>query len=332
MALRTEESLVVEQVRLGRTEVMVPRVALGTWGHGGPKTVGKHPVGWSGYDPEAARAALLLAFDRGLIHWDTADVYGDGQAERSIGRLWGALPRDQVFLASKVGWDPGEYAHFYHPDQIRQQLKLSLANLQTDYLDLYYLHHCDFGPGDEYLDDAVALLRRFRDEGKIRFIGLSDWKSAKVAHYADRVDPDVVQPYRNVVDDSWESSGLRTWVEENDAGVAFFSPLKHGLLLGRYEAPPFFGPGDHRNRIPGFSQPSQLAHFRQCRKAVEGRWDAITQPVLHALIGTLLSDASSGCVLVGLRQPRHVEAAALIGTSLTTEDAAWVRNLYRGDI
>lgn len=321
----------METVRLGGTDVEVPRIALGTWGHGGPKMVGKHPVGWSGYDSEAARAALVLAFDRGLTHWDTADVYGDGRAECSIGSLWGSVPRAQLFLASKVGWDPGGYGHYYHPDQIRRQLERSLVNLQTEYLDLYYLHHCDFGPNNEYLDGAVEQLRRFRDEGKIRFIGLSDWKSEKVVEYADRVDPDVVQPYRNVVDDSWEASGLRAWVDENDAGVAFFSPLKHGLLLGRYQEPPTLGDGDHRNRIPGFRDPDQLAHFRACRQAVEARFPSLPYPVLSCLTGALLADAATGCVILGLRQPHHVEAAALVGSLLTQEDADWVQSLYRGE-
>lgn len=322
----------METIRLGRTEVEVPRVALGTWGHGGPKLVGKHPVGWSGLDVGAAREALLLAFERGLTHWDTADVYGDGRAESSIGRLWSDVPRERIFLASKVGWAAGGHDHFYHPEQIRRQLERSLANLRTETIDLYYLHHCDFGPEDEYLDDAIALLRKFRDQGKIRFIGLSDWKSKKVAEYAPRVDPDVVQPYRNVVDDTWESSGLKLWVEDSDVGVAFFSPLKHGLLLGRYREPPELGAGDHRSRIPGFSDPDQLAHFRQCRRAVEARFPALPHPVLSCLIGALLTDTVSGCVLVGLRQPQHVEAASQAGTPLSEEDAAWVRGLYRGEI
>jgi aryl-alcohol dehydrogenase-like predicted oxidoreductase len=321
----------VETVRLGRTGVEVPRIALGTWGHGGPKMVGKHPVGWSGYDSEAARGALALAYDRGLTHWDTADVYGDGQAERSIGSLWGPVPRAQIFLASKVGWDAGPYDHFYHPEQIRQQLEHSLVNLKTDYLDLYYLHHCNFGPNDEYLDDAVALLRRFRDEGMIRFIGLSDWKAGKVARYAQRVDPDVVQPYRNVVDDSWEASGLRAWVEEKDAGVALVYPHNQWRRLGHDREPPVFGDGDHRSRIPGFRDPDQLAHFRDCRKAVEARFPTLPHPVLSSLTGSLLADAASGCVILGLRQPHHVEAAALVGSLLTQEDADWVRSLYRGE-
>ncbi len=319
----------MEKVRWGRTGVEVPRVALGTWGHGGPKTVGRQPVGWSGHDDRLATEALLKAFELGITHWDTADAYGDGQSERLIGSLWDRVERQQVFLASKVGWVPGPYDHYYHPQQIRRQMQRSLTLLKTDCIDLYYLHHCDFGPRDETLDDAVELLRRFRAEGKIRFIGLSDWDSSKVVRYADRVDPDVVQVYRNVLDDDYQVSGLKRWVESRDLGVAFFSPLKHGLLLGRYEKPPVFEAGDHRGRNSAFRDEALLAHLRRCRERVERRFSDQPEPVLHALVGSLLTDAPSGCVLVGMRRPQHAAAAVVLGSPLGPEDASWVRRLYR---
>jgi aryl-alcohol dehydrogenase-like predicted oxidoreductase len=319
----------MQTVRLGKTEARVPRVSVGTWGHGGPKTVGRHPVGWSGHDAAAARAALLRAWDEGLTHWDTADVYGDGQAERLIGSVWQSVDRSRIFLASKVGWDPGPYGHFYHPQQISQQLERSLQNLQTDYLDLYYLHHCDFGPDDIYLDDAIEVLRRLRADGKIRHIGLSDWSSSRIVRVAERVDPDVVQPYRNVMDDEYEASGLESWVEAHDVGVAFFSPLKHGLLLGHYREPVEFGPGDHRNRIPDFRDQRLLDHLRRCRAAVCERYSEHPHPMLHALIGALLGDQPSACALLGLRRPEHAAAAATAGEPLSPDEAAWVRGLYR---
>jgi aryl-alcohol dehydrogenase-like predicted oxidoreductase len=74
-------------------------------------------------------------------------------------------------------------------------------------------------------------MHRLRDEGKVRFVGLSDWDGSKIMQYVERVDPDAVQPYRNLVDDDYESSGLKAYVDAHDLGVAFFSPLKHGLLL-----------------------------------------------------------------------------------------------------
>jgi aryl-alcohol dehydrogenase-like predicted oxidoreductase len=319
----------MERVRLGRTGVEVSAIACGTWAHGGPKKVGRMEVGWAGHDDQRAIDALIAAHESGITHWDTADAYGDGQAEQLIGGLWDRVPRDEIFLASKVGWDTGPYEHFYHPQLIEDHIERSLRYLQTDRIDLFYLHHCDFGPQDRFLDGAVEALRRARDAGKIRFLGLSDWSSEKVLRYAPRVQPEVVQPYRNVIDDSYESSGLKSWVDQNDAGVAFFSPLRHGLLLGKYTQPTSFPTGDHRNRIAEFGDAAELARLRDCRAAVEQRFPARQDAVLHALTGVLLSGAPTASVLLGMRRRRHAVAAAGLGEPLSVEDAAWVRQLYR---
>jgi len=320
----------MDTVKLGRTGVEVPRVSVGTWGHSGAKTVKGMPVGWSGSDDAAAEEALLAAWDAGLTHWDTADAYGNGHSERIIGSLWDRVPREQIFLASKVGWVPGSYGHFYHPELMRTQIEESLRNLQTETIDLYYLHHCDFGPDARYLDDAIDLLRQFRDEGKIRFIGLSDWDSRKIVRFADKVDPDVVQPLRNVLDDTWVSSGLEALVARRNLGVAYFSPLKHGLLLGLHSSPVTFGEGDHRQRVKAFRDPAALAHFQRCREEVTKRFPDHAEPVLHALVGSLLADAPTACVLLGMRRPAHSAAATAVGQPLSIEDARWVRDLYRG--
>jgi aryl-alcohol dehydrogenase-like predicted oxidoreductase len=318
-------------IRFGRTGVELPAIGLGTWAHGGPNTVHGRPVGWFGPTEEDARATLLECLKSGILHWDTADVYGDGRAERIIGSVIGReAPRDAVFLASKVGWDPGNHNHYYHPAQMRRQLERSLKNLRTDYLDLHYLHHCDFGAESEYLDDALDQMLTFRSEGKIRFLGLSDWKCENILRYADRVNPDVVQCYRNVVDDTYASSGLKDWVERNDAGVAFFSPLKHALLLGLFEGPVTFGEGDHRNSLPEFRDYGLIRRLRVCRHELERRFVDHDEPVLYALLGALLCDSAAGCVLVGMRKPAHVRTAVRTrGDLLTPEHARWVRQLYQ---
>ena len=321
----------MQRVRLGRTEVEVPAIGVGTWAHGGPEeNESGEPVGWSGHDDELARRALVRAWELGLTHWDTADVYGGGRAEQLVGSLWGRVPRDQIFLASKVGWAEGGHEGWYHPELVRSRLERSLAYLATDRIDLYYFHHCDFGPGDERLDGALELFGRFREEGKIRFVGLSDWDPAKVARLAPRVDPDVVQVYRNVVDDEYAASGLQAWVEANDAGAAFFSPLLHGLLLGKYDQPAEFPEGDVRSTVGEFRDPDFVARTRRARDAVRERFAEHPEPVLHALTGALLAGVENACVLLGQRNPMQVEAAARVGDPLSEEDAAWVRRQYRG--
>lgn len=319
----------MQRVRFGRTGEEVPTVSLGSWGYSGPKEVGGRPVGWSGCDDDAASRALAEAYDCGITHWDTADVYGDGRAETLMGSAWARVPREQIFLASKVGWDPGRFGHFYHPEQIRHRLNRSLQNLATDHLDLYYFHHCDFGPENRYLDDALEVVREARQAGKVRFIGLSDWDSAKIARVVERVDPDVVQLYRNILDDGYAASDLETWVQANDVGVAFFSPIKHGLLLGKHTGPVEFGPGDHRSRNRAFQDARLIEHLRDCREKVHQRFSDHPEPVLHALIGSLLVDSPTACVLLGMRRPSHVRAAAVVGEPLSRNDADWVRNLYR---
>lgn len=318
----------MKRVRLGRTGVEVSAVSVGTWAHGGPNVSGATQVGWTGHDDGLALAALRRAVELGMDHWDTADVYGNGHAERLIGSLWGEVRRDRVFLASKVGWMKGPYDHWYHPDLVRGQLEASLRNLRTDHIDLYYLHHCDFGPGGRHLEPALAILRQAQRDGKIRFIGLSDWDSAKIMDYVEVVDPDVVQPYHNVADPAYEASGLRAHVAARDLGVAFFSPLKQGLLLGKYDRVPVFEHGDFRNEVPEFRDPAVLGRMRANRDLLKERLAAHPEPVLHGVVDALFTGNPTACVLQGMRNVAQVDAAANLGEPLSADDAAWVRRLY----
>ena len=323
----------MRMIRFGRTNLTVPAVSLGTWGHGGEnKSASGESVGWSGHDDATAREALIAAWANGITHWDTADVYGSGHAESLIGSVWDDVPRNEIILATKVGWDAGEFGHYYHPEQIRRQMEASLENLRVDVIDIYYFHHCDFGPEDVYFADALDAMLRLREEGKFRFLGLSDWNLRKIMKFMSRVDPDVVQPYRNICDDDYAGSGLRAWIDQHDLGVAFFSPIKHGLLLGKYDHPRKFPEGDFRRNIPEFGNTESIARMKHAAATVAKRFTEHPQPVLHAVVGALLADAPTATVLLGQRNARQVEAAAAIGEPLTRDEAEWVRSVYRGTV
>ena len=317
-------------IRLGRTNVQVPVVSLGTWGHGGPRVTPKgESVGWSGHDDRQARDALIAAYRAGITHWDTADAYGDGHAEELIGEVWSEVPRGEIFLATKFGYVQGPAEHPYDPQFMRAQAERSLRNMRTDVIDLYYFHHCDFGPNGRYFDGALDVMNRLREEGKIRFVGISDWDGKRILRYIARANADVVQPYRNLVDDDYESSGLKQYVDTHDLGVAFFSPLKHGLLLGKYDKPHVYGEGDFRSGVGDFRDPEAIERYKRAAAAMRERFKDQREPVLHAVIGALLTGNPTACVLLGQRNVRQVEAAAMAGEALSEADAAWVRAQYR---
>lgn len=322
----------MRMIRFGRTNVSVPAVSLGTWGHGGPHVAESGvSVGWTGHDDSQAREALVAAYRAGITHWDTADAYGDGHAEELIGQVWDTVPRKEIFLATKFGYVEGPAHHPYDPKFMREHAERSLRNMRTDVIDLHYFHHCDFGPDDRYFEGALETMRRLRDEGKVRFIGLSDWDGSRLMRFIERVDPDVVQPYRNLVDDDYESSGLKQWVDAHDLGVAFFSPLKHGLLLGKYDQPVEFAEGDFRSGVADFRNAEAIARYKRAAAAVREKFGADqAEPVLHAVIGALLTGNPTACVLLGQRNPKQVAAAAAAGDALSEKDARWVREQYRG--
>lgn len=318
----------MEYITLGRTGISVSTISLGTWSYGGPNLSAGVPVGWAGQVDIDSRAALKKAFDSGINHWDTADVYGDGHSEQVIGSMWDEIRRDDVFLATKVGWDQGPHKFWYHPDQMRSNMERSLVNLKTECVDLLYFHHCNFGKKEEYFDDALDILRRFQAEGKTRFVGLSDWSSEKIMRFIARVNPDVIQSYRNVMDDTYASSGLREWVETHNLGICFFSPIKHGLLTGKYTQPVTFDKGDFRTNVKDFTDIEIIKKMQTNRLHLEKRFSDHSNPVLHGLVDALLTDAHTGCVLLGQRNVHQVEAAATLGKPLNTEEAAWVKKLY----
>ena len=318
----------MRKIILGKTGAKVSTISLGTWSYGGANKQGETPVGWEGQKDADSINALLRCHEIGINHWDTADVYGNGRSEKLIGSLWGQVPRNDIFLATKVGWDIGEYGHFYHPVHMRKQMDQSLINLQTDCVDLLYLHHCNFGKQEEYFNDALETVRRFQEEGKTRFVGLSDWDLFKIMKYIDAAQPDVVQPYRNVKDDTYGSSGLKDWIDEHNSGVCFFSPIKHGLLTGKYTEPVAFGDGDFRTNVNDFTKIDVIKRMQENKTLLEDRFSDHPYPVMRGIIDALLFDAPTGCVLLGQRNVEQVNIASTLGEKLFEVDTNWVKSLY----
>ncbi|MBI3018985.1 MAG: aldo/keto reductase, partial [Deltaproteobacteria bacterium] len=152
---------------LGTSDLKVSEISLGCWTLGGLNWVEDHSAGWAPIDEKEATRAIHFAIERGVNHFDNADVYGNGRSERLLAKALGAKSKD-VVIATKLGYFKGTAAHAYEPLHIRHQCEQSLKNLNRDVIDIYYFHNADFGSKDQYLDEAVHVMQELQKEGKIR--------------------------------------------------------------------------------------------------------------------------------------------------------------------
>jgi aryl-alcohol dehydrogenase-like predicted oxidoreductase len=111
--------------------------------------------------------------------------------------------------------------------------------------------------------------------------------------------------------------------------VCFFSPIKHGLLTGKYTEPATFGAGDFRANVDDFTKINVIKKMQENKILLEERFSDHPHPVMRGIIDALLTDASSGCVLLGQRNADQVNAAATLGRTLSDDDTNWVKNLYK---
>ncbi len=317
--------------RLGRTGLMVSEVSLGTWTLGGVSFNEGRPNGWGALNVEEAEHAVLHALDLGCNHLDTADVYGAGHSEQLLGRVLGAR-RKEVVLATKVGWFRGTAEHAFQPLHIRHQLEQSLANLRTDHVDIYYFHHGDFGESDLWLDSAIEVMRRLKDEGKVRFIGQSAYSQEDFEKLIPRVDPDVLQSSTHMLNLKMigPQSRIPALIAQRDLGLVGFSPMAQGLLLDKYDpkAPPQFEEGDQRAASRWFKA-DFLAKMQPRLAELKKRFGGSTSELVRASLQYVLAYPSVSCVIPGFRNSAQVEMdLSAAGQPLTTEDREWIRELF----
>ncbi|QHT61407.1 aldo/keto reductase [Paenibacillus lycopersici] len=319
---------------LGRSGLRVSEVSLGCWAIGGPSWRDGEAVGWSGNDDNASLAGLKRAFELGINHFDTADVYGDGHSERVIGRFLKEVPRDQVVIASKVGWFRGTAPNAMQPIHIRHQLEQSLMNLGTDYLDLHFFHNTNFGPDDLYLEEAADTMRQLQKEGKVRVIGQSGYGYRDFMRVCPVTRPDVLQFHYNAFGNEFDKpdTNLFRWADEQNIGMVLFGPLAQGLLLDKFdpENPPQFGDGDIRASNSSYTK-ERLLEIRRRLTPIKERFGTDVQDLVRVAIQYALAQSPNACVIPGFKNAKQVESnAQSAGKPLSAEDAAFIRSVIQG--
>lgn len=318
---------------LGRSGLKVSEISLGCWAIGGPSWRDGNPVGWSGNNDADSLAGLHRAFELGINHFDTADVYGDGHSERVLGQFLKEVPRDQIIVASKVGWFRGTAPHAMQPLHIRHQLEQSLTNLGTDYIDLHFFHNANFGPDNRYLEEAAETMRAFQQEGKVRVIGQSAYSYADFMRVCPVTRPDVLQFHYNAFGNEFDRPGtnLFEWADKDNIGMVLFGPLAQGILLDKFDPdnPPKFGEGDIRGGNQAFTR-ERLLSMRERLKPLKERFGSRMEALIRVALQFALAQSPNACVIPGFKNVRQVEGnASAAGQPLSAEDVAFIKDTLR---
>jgi aryl-alcohol dehydrogenase-like predicted oxidoreductase len=198
-------------------------------------------------------AVIHRALERGVTLLDTADMYGPHTNEVLVGKAI-ADRRDQVFLATKFGirLEPSDTAARSvdgRPEYVIAACEASLQRLGVDHIDLYYQHRVD---GTVPIEDTVGAMARLVEQGKVRFLGLSE-ASAGTIRRAHAVHPiTAVQTEYSLWSRDPEDNGVLATVRELGIGFVPYSPLGRGFLTGAIRSPADFDADDYRRQSPRF--------------------------------------------------------------------------------
>lgn len=336
---------------LGRTGIKVSEIGFGCWTMGGPNwsTSTGQSIGWADVNDDEVLAGVKAGLESGVNHWDNADIYGNGRAERTLaacldklGVLNGRAREEQV-IATKVGHFKGTAPHGFEPRHMRNQCEQSLRNLRTDHIDLYYFHHGTFiGPGydgrpHDYLDEAVGVMLSLKKEGKVRAIGQSAYTDEDFERIVPILQPDVLQNKANLRYDAFIRPGSRCQALMETHGCTFvaFGPLDQGILLDKFDPdhPPKFEPGDYRSGRKDFN-PQTLHSVRMKLARMKQRFGAPGVPEVDVLSSAsqrwVLSHERVCSTIPGFRNERQARCnlRAAADQPMTREDAQWCRELF----
>jgi len=270
---------------------------------------------------EESVATIHLALDRGVNFLDTADMYGTGHNEELVGRAIKGR-RNEIVLATKFGNVRGPDGSFLgingRPEYVRTACEASLRRLNVETIDLYYQHRVD---ADVSIEETVGAMARLIEEGKVRYLGLSEAAPATLrrAHRAHPIS--ALQTEYSLWSRDPEDEILSTCRELGISFVAY-SPLGRGFLTGRFKAPEDFTAEDFRRNHPRF-QGENLAHNLEIVRRVEQLAAAKGCKASQLALAWVLAQGDNVVPIPGTTRRAHLEDnIAALEVTLTPEDLA----------
>jgi aryl-alcohol dehydrogenase-like predicted oxidoreductase len=308
--------------RLGTSDLELTPIGIGAWAMGG----GGWAFAWGPQDDDESIAAIHAALDVGLNWIDTAAVYGLGHSEEVVARaLQGRSRKPLVFTKCARVWnEKREIGKSLKADSIRRELEASLRRLQLDTIDLYQIH---WPEPDEDLEEGWGAMAQLQKEGKVRWIGVSNFNTGQLRRAQAIAPITSLQPPYSIISPEIEDSVL-PYAQANHIGVIVYSPMKSGLLSGamtreRIAAMPA---DDFRRRVRPFQEP-RLTRNLALAELLRGIGNRYGRTAGEVAIAWTLRHPAVTAAIVGMRSPKQVEG--VIGAAefrLSPEEIAEIQS------
>ncbi|MGO8948301.1 MAG: aldo/keto reductase [Ktedonobacterales bacterium] len=291
----------MEYTQFGNTGMRVSRICFGTWAFGGE---------WGEQDLAANKAAVRRALDLGINFFDTAQAYGFGLAEQFLNQALQPeirTKRRELILSTKGGLRQAgdQLVRDSSRSWLRQGLESSLRALGTDYIDLYLIHWPD---PTTPMADVVATLSEFVAEGKVRFVGGSNFSLPQIQAFEEIRHLDGIQPPYHLFRRDIETS-LLPYCEQHHIGIQAYGPLAHGLLTGRYGPSTTFPSNDWRSKSDIFSGTPfrrNLEVVEELKQIAGKRGCSLPQ----LAVAWVLAHPAVDCAIVGALNPAEISDTA----------------------
>jgi aryl-alcohol dehydrogenase-like predicted oxidoreductase len=314
----------MERRRIGASDLFISPVAMGCWPITG--------ITSTGVTDAQSFATIQAAADAGINFFDTAFVYGyDGESERLIARALGHR-RKKIVIATKGGlhWgQPGMQAHDASPATLRRQCEESLRRLNTDHVDLLYLHAPD---PNVPIAESAGTLRELLQEGKTRAVGISNVTPEQLKEFAGVCPLAAYQPHYNMLQREIEQTHL-PWCLANGVSVVVYWPLMKGLLAGKLARDHVFDARDGRPKYPMF----QGQEWQKNQDFVDELRSIATDAghtVAQVVLNWTCHQPGITAVLAGAKRPEQIqENAEAMGWELSETQRAHIDEalLRRGE-
>ena len=293
----------LERRQLGNSDMHITRIGFGAWAIGG----GDWEFAWGEQDDKDSVAAIERALDLGLNWIDTAAVYGLGHSEEVVAKaLKQSSSRPYVFTKCSMRWNREERKIFrsLKADSVREECENSLRRLQLDAIDLYQVH---WPNPEEEIEEGWETLAKLKEEGKVRYIGVSNFSVAQMERVQKIAPITSLQPPYSLVNPKVQDEIL-PWCRQQGIGVINYSPMASGLLTGKMSAERIaeMPDDDWRKRSANFQEPKLTRNLKLAELLSEiGRQHGV-EPGVVAISWTLHHPAITAAI-VGARRSDQVD-------------------------